>query len=85
MQQVSTIGKLYCCMLAMCGVGAMGVMRGSGEDMHAVRQHLGSSLYQEAVRGIKADMVFEGGAWEFRDSGIDLLTTPQSHTFFKGL
>ena len=60
-------------------------LRGSGEDMNAVRQHLGSSLYQEAVRGIKADMVFEGGAWEFRDSGIDLLTTTQSHTFFKGL
>ena len=41
-------------------------LRGSGEDMNAMRQHLGSSLYQEAVRGIKADMVFEGGAWEFR-------------------
>ena len=41
-------------------------LRGSGEDMNAVRQHLGSSFYQEAVRGIKADMVFEGGAWEFR-------------------
>ena len=41
-------------------------LRGSGEDMHAVRQHLGSSLYQEAVRGIKGDMVFEGQAMEFR-------------------
>ena len=65
-------------------------LRGStnldGEHMNAVRQHLGSSLYQEAVRGIiKADMVFEGGAWEFRDSGIDLVITPQSHTFLKGL